>query len=85
MSHDYNTRNKKKSVDMSQDLLDKLEQSIVQSINSFNNEIINLKGIVIKNLQDENARLKLKCEKFENRVVILKSNHNHLRMYLTLT
>ena len=31
-------------------------------------EIINLKDIVIKNLQDENARQKVKCEKLENRV-----------------
>ena len=47
---------------MSQDSLDKLEKSIVQSINSLKDEIINLKDIhiVIKNLQDENARLKEK-------------------------
>ena len=48
---------------MSHDSLDKLEQSIVQSINSLKDEIINMKNIVIKNLQDENARLKVKCEK----------------------
>ena len=49
---------------MTQDSLDKLERSIVQSINSLKDEIINLKDIdiVIKNLQDENARLKEKCE-----------------------
>ena len=47
MSHDYNTRNKKKSAEMSQDSLDKLEKSIVQSINDLKNEIINLKDIVI--------------------------------------
>ena len=52
MSHDYNTRNKKKSAEMSQDSLDKLEKSIVQSINSLKDEIINLKDIVIKKLQD---------------------------------
>ena len=48
---------------MSQDSLDKLEKSIVQSINSLKDEIINLKDIVIKKLQDENARMKVKCEK----------------------
>ena len=37
---------------MSQDSLDKLEKSIVQSINGLKDEIINLKDIVIKNLQD---------------------------------
>ena len=65
MSYDYNTRNEKKSVEMSQDSLDKLEKSIVQSINSLKDEIINLKDIVIKNLQDESTRLKVKCAKLE--------------------
>ena len=45
---------------MNQDLLDKLEQSIVQSINSLKDEIIDLKEIVINNLQDKNAILKVK-------------------------
>ena len=50
ISHDHNTRNKKKSVEMNQDLLDKLEQSIVQSIDRMKGEIINLKDKLIKNL-----------------------------------
>ena len=66
-----------KSVEMSQDSLDRLEKSIVQSITSLKDEIINLKDIVIKILQDKNARLKVKCEKLENRVAILESNHNY--------
>ena len=66
---------------MSQDSLDKIEKSIVQSINSLKDEIINLKYIVIKNLQHENARLKVKCEKLEKRVAILESNHNDLAQY----
>ena len=81
MSHDYDTRNKKKSAEMSQDSLDKLEKSIVQGINRLEDEIINLNDIVIKNFQDENARLKEKCEKLENRVAILESNHNDLVQY----
>ena len=81
MSHDYNTRNNKKSAEMSQDSLDKLEKAIFQSVNGLKDEIINLKHIVIKNLQDENARLKEKCEKLENRVAILESNHNDLAQY----
>ena len=81
MSHDYDTRNKKKSDEMSQDSLDKLEKSIIQGINSLKYEIINLNDIVIKYFQDENARLKEKCEKLENRVAILESNHNDLVQY----
>ena len=66
---------------MNQDSLDKLEKLIVRSINSLKDEIINPKDMVIKNLQDENSRLKEKCEKLENRVVILESNHNDLAQY----
>ena len=65
---------------MSQDSLDKLEKSIVQSINSLKDEIINLKDMV-KNLWDENTRLRAECAKLENRVVILESNHNDLAQY----
>ena len=66
---------------MCQDSLDKLEKSIVQSINSLKDEIINLKDIVIKNLQGENTRLKVKYAKLENRVAILESKHNDLAQY----
>ena len=66
---------------MSQDSLDKIEKSIVQSISSLKDEIINLKYIVFKNQQHENARLKVKCEKFEKRVAILELNHNDLTQY----
>ena len=33
MSHDYNTRDKKKSAEMSHDSLDELEKSIVRALN----------------------------------------------------
>ena len=71
MSHDYNTRNNKKSAEMSQDSLDKLEKAIFQSVNGLKDEIINLKHIVIKNLQDENARLKEKCENLKTELPYL--------------
>ena len=32
-------------------------------------------------MQDENARLKVKFEKLENRVAVLESNHNDLALY----
>ena len=66
---------------MSQDSLDKLEKPIVQSINSLKDELINQKDIVIKNLQDENTRLKENSEQLENIVAILESNHNDLAQY----
>ena len=66
---------------MSQDSLDKLEKSIVQSNNGLKDQIINLKDIIIENLQDENARLEETCGKLEKRVTILESNHNDLAQY----
>ena len=78
MTHDYNNRRKKKSAEINQDSLDKFKKSIVHSISSLKDEIINLRDIVYKYLQDENARLKEKFEKFGNRVAILESNHNDL-------
>ena len=72
---------KKKSAEMSQDSLDKWEKSLVQSMNGLKDEIINLKDIVIKNLQEENTRLTEKLEKLENRIAILQLNHNDLAQY----
>ena len=64
---------------MSQDSLDKLEQSIIQS--TLKDEIINLKVRVIKNLQDENGNLKLTFEKLENRFAIVESNYDGLAQH----
>ena len=61
---------------MSQDSLDKLEQSIIQS--TLKDEIINLKVRVIKNLQDENGSLKVTFEKLENRFATVESNYDGL-------
>ena len=72
---------KQKSAEMSRDSLDKWEKSLVQSINGLKDEIINLKDIVFKNLQEENTRLTEKLEKLENRIAILQLNHNDLAQY----
>ena len=72
----------KEGVEMSQDSSDKFKQPIVQNVNSLKDEIINLKDIVIKNLHDENARLRVKYEKLESRVAILESNHKDLAQYV---
>ena len=44
-------------------------------------EIINLNDVVIKNLQNGNAKLQVKCEKLKNRVPILESNYIYLVQY----
>ena len=43
--------------------------------------IINLKGIIIKRLQDENQRLQVKCSKLEERVIATDSEANSLNQY----
>ena len=45
MPHDYNTRAKKET---EQDVLAKLEQNIINSISVLKDQVLNLKGIVIK-------------------------------------
>ena len=65
MVHDYNTRGKKQElvVKMNQDSQMKdMENNILSSINSQKDEILNLKEIAIKNLQNENEKLQQKCE-----------------------
>ena len=68
MFHDYNTRTKKKSV-VSNDCLQTLEANIINNINRLKDEIISLKDTVIKRLQEENERLRDKCQQLENRVL----------------
>ena len=44
----------------------------------FKGEIVNLKNIVIKRLQDENEKLRAKCSTLENKEVSLEQNLNVL-------
>ena len=53
----------KARVKMNQDSQMKdMENNILSSINSLKDEILNLKEIVIKNLQNENEKLQQKCK-----------------------
>ena len=70
MFHDYNTRTKKELV-VSSECLQTLEVNIINNINSLQDEIISLKDTVIKRLQEENGRLRDKCQKLENRVALI--------------
>ena len=44
-----------------QDQMKRMEDNIVSQINSLKDEIINLKEIVIRNLQNENEKLRHRC------------------------
>ena len=63
MVHDYNTRGKKQEPVMdNQDQMKSMEDNIVNWVNPLKDEIINLKEIVIRNLQDKNEKLRHRCE-----------------------
>ena len=71
MSHDHNTRAKKESV-VSSECPQTLEANIINNINSIKDEIISLKDTVIKRLQEENERLRVKCQQLKNRVAFIE-------------
>ena len=86
MLHDYNTRHWHESVSESDSTSNhdppvKLEENIINCINNLKEEIVNLKDIVIKPLQDENEKLREKCSTLENKVVTLEQNLNSLGQY----
>lgn len=60
----------------SRDIVVKLEDTIVisitKSINDLRDEILNLKNIVIKRLQEQNEKLNNKCNRLEKRFIFLK-------------
>ena len=65
MVQNYTTGGKKQEliVNMNKDSKMKdMENNILNIINSLEDEIVNLREIVIKNLQNENEKLLQKCE-----------------------
>ena len=53
----------------------------MQNITSLKDEVINLKDIIIKNLQDENKRLKTKVNALENKIIDLEIQNNNVDQY----
>ena len=80
MTHKYNTQTKKKVV-VSNEALAKVEENIISTINCLKEEIINLRDIVIKWLQEENKTLQEKCSKLENDIISNESSVNALEQY----
>ena len=78
MVHNYNTWGKKQElvVKMNQD-----SQMKDMKINSLKDENLNLKEIIIKNLQNENEELWQKCEQLERICTKYESDHNALAKY----
>ena len=86
MPHDYNTRRWHESVSendsaSNHDSLLKLKENIINCIKNLKEEIVNLKDIAFKRLQDEKEKLLEKFSTLENKVVILEKKPSSLGKY----
>ena len=89
MTHNYNTRhdplvaNNEENVSDEQisDLIISYEQKTLSRFDGLDKEFLNLKDVIIKDLQVENQRLCMKVNNLENKVMSLEINGNHLEQY----
>ena len=87
MSHDHNTRSKKQL--SLEDALEKMEGNILEHISNLNvevksmkDEFLNMKDVIIKQLQEENELLCSRCSKLENKIqVSLEQSVNQVKQY----
>ena len=78
-NHEYHTRSKDTINADQPDLLlalCKVESNLMQNITDLKDKVINLKDIIIKNLQDENKCLKAKRNVLENKIIDLEIQNN---------
>ena len=89
MSHACNTRNNSSSPNtvenesalQTSDLILSLEKKLLSRFDGVDKELLNLKDVIIKNLQIENQRLRSKVNFLGNKVIHLEINSNHLEQY----
>ena len=62
-------------------LIINLEKKMTSRFDGLDNELLNLKDAIIKNLQVENERLRKKVNVLENKILNLESEHNSLEQY----
>ena len=58
-----------------------LEKKMASRFDGLDNDLLNLKGVIIKNLQVENERLRKKVNVLENTISTLESDQNSLEQY----
>ena len=78
-NHEYHTRSKDTiNTDPPEllSVLSKVESNLMQNIANLKDEVINLKIMIIKNLQDENKPL-TKVNVLENKVIYLQIQKNN--------
>ena len=61
--------------------LSKVESNPVQNIINLKDEVIDLKDIIIKNLQDQSKLLKTKVNILENKIIDLEIQNNNVDQY----
>ena len=87
-THDYNTRSKEISdskvlVEISK-LREELVENFKKSFTGIKDEIINLKEVIIKNLQNENKRLNNVVNQMQEKIISLESKSNSVdKIWLT--
>ena len=54
---------------------------ILSRFDQLDKALLNLKDVIIKDLQVENQRLRMKINNLENKVLSLEINGNHLEQY----
>ena len=59
----------------------RLESSLLSGFHNLSTEFLNLKDVIIKNLQIRNERLRNRVSYLNKRVASLESNHNMLEQY----
>ena len=89
MTHTYNTRNNNINNEENEnnqatkisDLIINLEKKLISRFHGVDKVILNLKDVIIKNLQLENQRLRTRVNNLENKVISLEISGNHLEQY----
>ena len=75
MSYDYNTRTKKQEEENNTSVATViLKNKLLDGFWSLKHEVINLKDVIIRNLQEENAKL-------SSRIEVLQHKYNHLEQH----
>lgn len=91
-SHNYNTRNNSLSIIEEREenestscntieFIKSLETKLLARFDGIDQELLNIKDVVIKNLQVENQKLRYKINQLENKVISLEANTNSLEQY----
>ena len=62
-------------------LIINLELKMTSKFDGLDNELLNLKDVIIKNLQVKNERLRITVNVLENKILILESEQNSLEQY----